>query len=269
MKLLRVDAVEGAAWVRRGFQVFLRHPLPFSAVFGVFLFVVFALTLVPLVGALALLALLPLGSLGFMIATRDALQGRMPAPRVFVEPLRGPRPQRLALLRLGLIYAAASLAIIWLSDAVDGGALERLMQTLSDSNAAADDLRQALADPRLELGVLLRFGLAALLAIPYWHAPALVHWAGQGVAQSLFSSWVACWRNKGAFTVFALVWSAIVLGFALLANVVAALLGLPQLLAFAAVPVTLLLSTVFYASIWFSFAGCFGPDDAPPPQETP
>ena len=61
MKLLRVDAVAGAAWVRRGFQVFLRHPLPFSAVFGVFLFVVFALTLVPLVGALALLALRWLG----------------------------------------------------------------------------------------------------------------------------------------------------------------------------------------------------------------
>ncbi len=269
MKLLRVDAVEGASWVRRGFQLFFRHPLPFSAVFGAFLFVVFALTLVPLAGSVLLLALLPLGSLGFMIASRDALQGRVPTPRVFVDPLRGPRGRRLALLRLGLIYAAASLAIIWLSDAADGGALERLMQTLSDGEAGADDVRRALADPALELGVLLRFGLAALLSIPFWHAPALVHWAGQGVAQSLFSSWVACWRNKGAFAVFALVWGAIVLAFAVVANVVAALLGMPQFVAFAAVPATLLLSTVFYASIWFSFAGCFGPDDVPPVQETP
>lgn len=268
MKLLRVDAVEGAAWVRRGFQVFFRQPLPFSAMFGAFLFVAFALTLLPLVGALMLLALLPLVSLGFMVATRNALQGRMPTPRAFVEPLRGARERRLALLRLGLLYAAASMAIIWLSDAADGGALERLMQTLSDGSADADALRQALADPRLELGVLLRFGLAGLLSVPYWHAPALVHWAGQGVAQSLFSSWIACWRNKGAFTVFALVWGAIVLVFALVANVVAALLGMPQLVAFAAVPATLLMSTVFYVSIWFSFAGCFGPDDDAIPQET-
>lgn len=268
MKLLRVPAGEGAAWVRRGFQVFLRQPLPFSGVFGVFLFAVFALTLVPLAGALLLLALLPLGSLGFMLATHDSLQGRVPTPRVFIEPLRGERARRMALLRLGIGYALASLAILWLSDLADAGALERLMQTLSDGNAGADDVRQALADPRLEFGVLVRFGMAALLSVPYWHAPALVHWAGQGVAQSLFSSWIACWRNKGAFTVFGLVWGAIVLGFALLANLAALLFGMPQLVALAAVPATLLLSTVFYVSIWFSFAGCFGPDD-PTPTETP
>ena len=32
------------------------------------------------------------------------------------------------------------------------------------------------------------------------------------------------------------------------------------------VPATLLMSTVFYVSIWFSFAGCFGPDDDAIPQ---
>lgn len=267
MRLKSVAAREGAAWVRRGFQVFLRQPLAFSGVFATFLFVAFALTLLPLVGPLVLLALLPLGSLGFMIATRDALQGRSAAPRAFLDPLRGPRAGRVAMLRLGLFYALASLAIIWLSDLVDGGALERLMQTLSDNSAGTDEVRNAMADPRLELGVLLRFGLAALLSVPYWHAPALVHWAGQGVAQSLFSSTVACWRNKGAFTVFGLVWGAAVLAFALLANIIAALLGTPQVAALLAVPATLLLSTIFYASIWFSFAGCFELDAPSTPEE--
>lgn len=274
MKLQSVPAREGAAWVRRGFQLFFRLPLAFSGVFAAFLFVVFALTLVPLVGPLLLLALLPLGSLGFMIATRDALQGRLPSPRAFVDPLRRDRAARIAMIRLGLIYAACSLAIIWLSDAVDGGALEVLMGTLSDNQSSADDVRRALADPRLEAGVLLRFGLAAVLSIPYWHAPALVHWADQGVAQSLFSSTIAVWRNKGAFAVFALVWFAVVLSFALLANLAGALLGAPQFVALAAVPATLLLSTVFYASIWFSFADCFelaAPGDTPalPTEDRP
>ncbi|MBX3606283.1 MAG: hypothetical protein KF788_13465 [Piscinibacter sp.] len=267
MKLLSVDASDGAAWVRRGFQVFFRQPLAFSGVFAAFLFVVFGLTLVPLLGPLLLLALLPLGSLGFMIATRDSLQGRQPSPRAFVDPLRHGRAATIAMVRLGLIYAACSLGIIWLSDAVDGGALEVLMETLSNGKSSTDDVRRALSDPKLEAGVLLRFGLAAALSVPYWHAPALVHWAGQGVAQALFSSTVACWRNKGAFVVFALVWFAIVLGFALLANLVGALLGTPQFVALAAVPATLLLSTVFYASIWFSFAACFELSDPAPAPE--
>lgn len=267
MRLLRVPAREGAAWVRRGFQVFFRQPIAFSGVFAVFLFVVFALTLVPLAGPVLLLALLPLASLGFMIATRNVLQGRSASPRAFADPLRASRAGRIAMLRLGIVYAVCSLAIIGLSDWIDGGALEALMQTLSDGNATADDVRGALAHPRLEVGVLARFGLAALLSVPYWHAPALVHWAGQGVAQALFSSTLACWRNKGAFAVFGLVWFAVVLVFALVANLVAALLGTPQFVALAAVPATLLLSTIFYASIWFSFADCFDIAGQSSPEE--
>ena len=38
------------------------------------------------------------------------------------------------------------------------------------------------------------------LSLPFWHAPALVHWGGQGVGAERCSSarW-RCWRNKGAF----------------------------------------------------------------------
>jgi len=257
MRLLIVPARQGAVWVRRGFQLFGRRPLGFSGLFAAFLFAVFLLTLLPLVGSLLLLALLPLGSLGFMIAARAALQGGMPLPRVFAEPLRVDRRRSAAILLLGAIYALASVAIIGLSDWVDGGALERLMATLADGKANAEDVAQRLADPALQTGLLLRFGLAGLLSVPFWHAPALVHWGAQGVAQALFSSTVACWRNKGAFTIFALTWTAVVLGFAVLANLVAALLGQAQLVALLAMPVSLVLSTVFYTSLYFTFADCF------------
>ena len=55
----------------------------------------------------------------------------------------------------------------------------------------------------------LGLGLAALLSVPFWHAPALVWWHGQGLAQSLFSSTLACWRNKGAFTIFGVAWMGV------------------------------------------------------------
>jgi hypothetical protein len=281
MRLQSVRAATGATWVRRGFQAFAKQPLAFSGLFAAFLFLVFVLTLVPTIGPLLLLSLLPLGSLGFMIATKQSLAGRLPLPRVFVEPLRGGAQRTRAMLMLGLVYAVASVAIIALSEWADGGALEALMDLLADGKATPEEVAQRLGDGRLQLGLLMRLGLAGLLSVPFWHAPALMHWGGQGVAQSLFSSTVAMWRNKGAFAVFSLVWLGVVLSFGVAANLIAALLGQAQLVALLAMPASLLLSTVFYTSLYFTFADCFvdGDDTAPrlpptdaapvPPESTP
>jgi len=108
----------------------------------------------------------------------------------------------------------------------------------------------------------LRFGLAGLLSVPFWHAPALVHWGRHGVGKALFSSTVAVWRNRGAFAVYSLVWFAVIMLFALLANLVFGLLGQTQLVALAAMPASLIFSTVFYASLYFTFTDCFAPDAA-------
>jgi len=273
MRLQTVPASAGAAWVRQGWRAFGQQPLAFSGIFAAFLFVIFLLTLLPLIGSLLLLALLPLGSLGFMIATREQQQGRLPLPRAFVEPLRRGPARARAMVTLGVVYALSSVLIISLAEWADGGALDELMQVLAEGKASPADVAQRLADPRLEFGLLLRFGLAGLLSIPFWHAPALVHWGGQGVAQALFSSTVAIWRNKGAFLVFGLAWAAVVLFAGAAANIVAGLLGQPQLIALLAMPASLLLSTVFYTSLYFTFTGCFEerepPASLPPAESTP
>ena len=49
-----------------------------------------------------------------------------------------------------------------------------------------------------------------MLAVPFWHAPALVYWDHHGCAKALFSSTLACWRNRGAFTVYSLVWFVLI-----------------------------------------------------------
>ena len=59
------------------------------------------------------------------------------------------------------------------------------------------------------------------------------------------------------------IWGGVILAFGVVANVMAALLQSPQIIALATVPVGLLLSTVFYASLYFTFADCFAPDRAP------
>lgn len=257
MKLLTVPARRGALWVRSGFRVFFGKPLAFAGLFAAFLFGVLMLLLLPGIGVVLMLAALPLVSQGFMLATQRTLAGQTPMAGVFIEPLRGRRPQTIVMLKIGLVYAGASVFIMWISDVVDGGTFNALQEAMTSKTADTDRLEVLLTDPRLLNGMLLRLGLAGLLAMPFWHAPALIHWGGQGAAQSLFSSTVACWRNKGAFLVFGLTWAALVIVFGVFVNTAFVLIGAPQLIPMAALPAGLMFSTVFYASLYFTYIDCF------------
>jgi hypothetical protein len=257
MRLQTVPARHGILWVRQGFRAFFKHPMAFAALFAAFMFAVFVLALVPLIGPLLVLALLPLVSLGFMIATRTVLDGGLPTPRVFIDPLRGQRARVVAMLQLGLIYAVATFLVMWLSDLAVGGTFDALMGALPAGQDASDDVASRLGAPGLLLGLLLRFGLAGLLSVPFWHAPALVYWDGHGSAKALFSSTLACWRNRAAFTVYSLAWFALIVAFGVAGSLLFALLGQARLFAVAAVPMSLMFTTVFYVSLYFTFADCF------------
>ena len=257
MRLNQVAARRGAGWVRDAFTLFFRQAVAFSALFAAFMFTILFVGALPLVGHLVLLAALPMCSLVFMAATRLAREGRAPWPPAIAEALRSDRKQLLAQAGLGLLFALATLAIVALSQWVDGGAFDTLMETLMSGKATPESLSEKLADPRLATGMVLRFGLLGLLSVPYWHAPALVHWGGQGALQALFSSTLALWRNRAAFLVYGLAWGAVMLVFSVALNLVLLAFGPTPLVALAATPATLIVSTVFYVSLYFTFDGCF------------
>ena len=262
MKLQSVPARQGIVWVRQGFAVFFRQPLAFAALFATFAFAIYVLLLLQDVGEFIALAILPLVALGFMLATRIAVAGGVPTPRVFVQALRGPREQTIAMLQLGISFALAAFLIFWLSDILDGGTVEDLVEDLVAGKTTPEAAAALMAaDPRIELGLLIRSLLASLLSVPFWHAPALVHWDGHGFAKSLFSSTIACWRNKGAFAVYSLTWFGVLMLTSVALNIVV-LLGNAQLAAVLSAPVSLMLSTIFYASLFFTFADCFADDVA-------
>jgi hypothetical protein len=124
-----------------------------------------------------------------------------------------------------------------------------------------------LAEPGVTTAVLLALVLGSMLSVPFWHAPALVHWGGQGVAQALFSSTLAVWRCKGAFFTYMLAWVGVILVFGLVAALLFGLLGMPQLANFVGVPAGLTFSTVFYISLLFTYTDSFGgaePEDTTP-----
>jgi hypothetical protein len=256
LHLQQVPARNGRLWIRHGFKVFQRQPLALAGLFGLFLFFGFVVMLIPAIGLMLAMASLPLLSLGFMLATHLVLQKKVPTAAVFIAPLKLTPERRRAQLMLCLGYAGAALVIGLLSDWVDGGSTRELQQLIAD-NADSDAIANAATDPRLFWGLATRLGLLALLSVPYWHAPALVHWGGQGVAQALFSSTLALWRNKAAFIVNMLLWGALLMGIASAVSLVFGLVGLGQFAPVVLMAGGLLLSTVFYASLYFSFVDCF------------
>jgi hypothetical protein len=205
-----------------------------------------------------------------MIASQSALLGGPVRPGQFVEPLRGDPARRRALLMLCLLYGLGAVGTLLLCDTVSDGALTRLQDLMAKGDAPQAELDALLAEPGLSWAVITGTLLGSVLSVPFWHAPALVHWGGQGVGQALFSSTLAVWRSKGAFFVYALAWFGAIVLFGLLAALVFGLLGAHQMGSLVALPAGLLFSTVFYVSLLFtfndSFSGAMPAADEPPPS---
>ncbi|MCG3190123.1 MAG: hypothetical protein LKCHEGNO_02732 [Burkholderiaceae bacterium] len=261
LKLQSVAANQGWTWVRDGVRLYLRRPLAFSAMLLLFLLASGIWSVLPVVG-LAALASLPLLSLGFMVASRAVLRGGMAHPGQFIEPLRGDAARRRNLLWLCALYGVGALAVVWAIGWLYGDAMDALRDAMSKHGAASDEVAQAAADPRLLEGTLSFVLLAGVLSIPFWHAPALVWWGGQGVWQSLFSSTLGIWRARGAYVVYSLTWLAASMGFSLLLGVLAGTFSAPALVTWLVPALVIALSSAFYTSLWFSFVDNFGsPDD--------
>lgn len=257
LSLKTVPPLHGAQWVRDGFRLFGRHPLAFSALFAAFLLAMLVSSLIPVLGPLALLAAVPLLSLGFMVAAESALHGGPVHVGQFIGPLRADPARRRALLVLCGLYAAGAVLTMLVADTLDDGAFDKLQRLLAQGGRDKE-VQALVAQPGFQWAMGLRALLITMLSVVFWHAPALVHWGGQGAAQALFSSTLAVWRCKGAFVVYGLAWAGLILLFGLVTSLLLGLLGQARLMGLVALPGGLILSTVFYVSLLFTYVESFG-----------
>ena len=254
MKLQIVPARIGLDWMRRGVRFFWRQPIALTGLFFMFMGLMTLVSLLPLVGALLALMLFPACSLGLMAATREALQGRFPMPRVLWVGLLGPSAKRRPMLWLGILYALAFALILGISTLADGGEFaqlylgHRLEGKLDWGTLEKNDFQDAAL-----LCLICYVPLSAL----FWHAPALVHWHGVPVRKSLFFSLMACFCNWKAMLVFLSSWfiAYMATGSALL--IVSTLLDSSTLLAWGFMPLMLMLTAMFFCSGYFTFKDSF------------
>lgn len=193
MQALTLPARRGWRWLTDGFAIFRRNQLRLSlAVLGYWI-VMALINAVPLLGQLAATLLIPVFSVSLMNACRLLEQGTPLPPQLLFS---GFQQNLRALLTLGAVYIAASVAILAIVAAADGGVLFRLV-VLAESPP-----EEVLTSNSVMFAGQLALVLFAPLMMAFWYAPVLVAWHDLSVGKSLFFSFIACLRNWRAFLVY-------------------------------------------------------------------
>lgn len=254
MKIESVAAREGWQWVVKGFKLTKAAVLPLCVIMLCFVVIVLIPAIIPKIGGFVPFLMTPFLSLGLTSAFRLAAKGEQPKPTALFEGARLGNDTAKRLFQLGLINLGASLLILVITTLIDGGILMGWATgaiTLSDPQ---------LKDPRLMTSMPIFLLLLVPLQAILWYAPPFTAWHKVGVAQSLFYSGIAVWRNKGAFALFALVWLAIfnfmMLFGALQSNFLTSVLGMnlgSAAATFLFSAVSLFVMTATYASFWFTY----------------
>jgi len=273
-----VPAAAGALWIRRAFRAYARQPFGFMSLFCIFILLMVLVSLVlsvvggvlqalhldPALAGLLAMVPMPLVSLGFMVGTEAALNDLPVRPHHLFTALERSAASRRSLLALGVVYALlAGLATI-AGDGLDDGEARRWL-TLHTSFVDPQALGAAPAlSERGRFVLALKAFVVALGSTALWHAPALVHWGGQRAVRAMFGSVVALWRTRAAFIVYLLAWVPLMMLMSFVVTLVALVTG-GALVVPMALMLSLVLSTVFYVSLWFGFDDSFEISHAPPP----
>lgn len=264
MKLNIVSARTGLTWVKLGITTFFKQPLALGGLFFMFMAVVSVASVVPVIGSVLALALLPAATLGLMVATLEAKNGKFPMSSVLATAFRAGRERMRAMLVLGALYAAGFLLVMGLTTLFDGGQFAKMY--LLGGRLSKETLEQ----PDFQTAAWVGMTLYVPLSLLFWHAPALVHWHGVPPLKALFFSLVACLRNFGAYTVYGLLWTVVFAVAGVFTLSLLALLGLGDVAGVVMVPLALTMAAMFFSSIYFTFRDSFVHDsegDQSPPAD--
>jgi len=258
MQAAKLPASAGWQWIRDGFMLFRRQPLPlFTWAMSISMTLMLA-SLLPPIGPLIFVILVPVIGFLTLAICHHIDAGRVVAPGMWLQPL-----QRKGLFRrlvgMGGLYAVLNIAIGLL---IFRPYMDNLTDEVIQATLSGGDIRPLMLAMRTPL---ILFTIANLLtSAVFWYAPAMSGFFGTRIVQSLFFSAVACWRNKTAFLVYALSWAAVffVIDYATdLASSLLMMLGLPPpFIVLIQIPVNVAGAAVLYCSVFPSYVSVFGRD---------
>ncbi|HTH93979.1 MAG TPA: BPSS1780 family membrane protein [Rhodocyclaceae bacterium] len=188
MQARYLPARTGIAWLKAAYALYRLNPPLLTSITMLYLVLVVGLNVfIPVLGSFLVPLLLPIFNLVMGNACRMVAEHRQPESALLLIGVRERRPQ---LLRLGLMQVAASMVLVALTMLIDG------VNPITDTSVPS--LSQMI------IMLLHFFVMAAPVMLAFWFAPLLTGWDGVAPVKAVFFSIIACWRNLGAFMIYAL-----------------------------------------------------------------
>lgn len=242
MQINSVPAGAGLRWLVDSMRLFRRQPLGLPAMVVVYSMLLLVPAMIPAVGIAISGILGPFATVGLMQCFRDADHGRAPTPAAFAQPFTNAQ-QRVNLFRLGAINAGLLMLVV-------------LAATLVAPAPASDPAPQSFDDLPLQ-PLLVQMLFYAPVMVLMWFAPLLAGWHGATPGKAMFGSVVACGRNLGALTLYAMAAVGLVTASSFFAIAVLTALVPRDVLGFLAAPLVLVLTTVVQGSFYPMYLSIF------------
>ncbi len=247
----KLPAGAGWLWVKEGFALFRKQPAEMATLFLSYLFLMFAVGVLPFLGQILPILLVPVFSMAFMQACVHIEQGKKVYPNLLLTGFRKPAAKRL--LVLGILYLAAAVLAIAASALVDGGTFWKVMTGREALDVAAA------RESNMSLAMMSAALVYTPAAMAFWYAAPLVAWQDMGVGKALFYSFFAVKRCARAFLVYGLAWMLIgVLLPAIVSSLIGMLLGTAAGMMLTLLTLSLVMTVVMYCSFYPTYTHVFG-----------
>lgn len=256
----KLPAKIGWIWVKEGFALFRKQPAEMSTLFLGYMFLMFALGIIPVLGQLLPLLLVPVFSMAFMQACVHIEQGKRIYPNLLLTGFRSPALRTL--LTLGVLYLLAAILAVAASALVDGGVFWMVMSGQSTLDA------KTVRESNMALAMLFSAAVYTPAAMAFWYAAPLATWQNMSAGKSVFYSFFAVRRAGKAFLLYGLAWAAIgVILPAVVSTLIALLVAKAAVTVMILLPLSIVLTVVMYCSFYPTYTYVFGKPFTPPTLE--
>ncbi|MDB5795910.1 MAG: hypothetical protein JWR25_2289 [Noviherbaspirillum sp.] len=247
----KLPARVGWEWLKEGFALFRKRPTELLTLFLSYMFLMFAVGIIPLFGQVLPMLLVPVFSMAFMHACLNVEQGKKVNPSLLLTGFRSPAFMRL--LQLGMLYLLAAVIAIAASALVDGGVFWKVMTGQSGMDA------NTVRDSNMSMAMLFAAAAYTPAAMAFWYAAPLIAWQDMGVGKAIFYSFFAVKRAGKAFLVYGLAWMLIGVFVPVLASsIVALLFGKAAIVMLILLPLSIVMTVVMYCSFYPTYTQLFG-----------
>lgn len=247
----KLPASAGWLWIKEGFALFRKQPAELSTLFLSYMFLMFAVGIIPVLGQILPLILVPVFSMAFMQACVHIEQGKRIYPNLLLTGFRSASFRTL--LKLGGLYLAAAVIAVAASSLIDGGLFWKAMT----GQIALD--AKTMQGSNMSLAMLFAAALYMPAAMAFWYAAPLAAWQNMGLGQAIFYSFFSVQRAGKAFLVYGLAWFVIgVLLPVFLSAAIALLTGKAIVVMLILLPLSIAMTVIMYCSFYPTYTHVFG-----------